>query len=205
MTALAEAPTSIPVEMAEQVAAWTCNHAGCDRGIYFQQLCRPHYRQIKLYGETWDNTSAGRFWRKVEKTNTCWLWVACVDSGGYGRRGNGDHGQVMAHRFAYELLVGPIPEGLDLDHLCHTNDRSCKGGVACRHRRCVNPAHLEPVTPAENTRRALKREDSCARGHAWVNPYLRWDKERQKWHRACRECNKAGYRRRYEERKRLAA
>jgi len=60
---------------------------------------------------------------------------------GYARFNIAPGQSVHAHRFAYEELVGPIPEGLDLDHLC-------------RNKTCVNPAHLEPVTRAENVRRA---------------------------------------------------
>lgn len=55
----------------------------------------------------------------------------------------------LAHRLSYEHFVGPIPGGLVLDHVCHTDDPSCPGGLPCLHRRCVNPAHLEPVTSDE--------------------------------------------------------
>lgn len=72
-------------------------------------------------------------------TTPCWLWNGALIQGGYGRYQRGPKGQ-PAHRAYYEKLVGPIPDGLDLDHLC-------------RVRRCVNPSHLEPVTAAENTRR----------------------------------------------------
>lgn len=81
-----------------------------------------------------------RFWRNVERgrNDECWLWT--------GRDGRGrftvDGKFVYAYRFAYELLVGPIPAGLVLDH------------VVCDNPRCVNPAHLEPTTQGENARRA---------------------------------------------------
>lgn len=89
-------------------------------------------------------TVTERFWPKVERVEDgCWLWTASLTGDGYGRISlGGKFGPMgLAHRVAYELLVGPIPEGLELDHLC-------------RVRRCVNPEHLEPVTHAENVRRA---------------------------------------------------
>jgi hypothetical protein len=87
-----------------------------------------------------------RFWSKVNKygPNGCWLWTASIAPNGYGHFYRGTTGGRVAHRFAYELLVGPIPEGLQLDHLCS-------------NRGCVNPDHLEPVTAAINTRRALAK------------------------------------------------
>lgn len=77
--------------------------------------------------------------------NGCWEWRGTHDKDGYGHfrigsRTNGSLRMVLAHRFAYETLVGPIPEGLQLDHLC-------------RNTPCVNPLHLEVVTLQENIRR----------------------------------------------------
>ena len=93
---------------------------------------------------------ADRFWDQVatEPNTGCWLWLGSLTWQGYGRfkagefRANGTQRFVRAHRFSYELLVAPIPEGEELDHLCSV-------------RSCVNPAHLEPVTHAENVRRGL--------------------------------------------------
>ena len=81
-------------------------------------------------------------WKKVDASGDCWLWTGYITPLGYGtltvrRLGRG----FKAHRLVYELLVGPIPVGLELDHLC-------------RNTRCVNPDHLEPVTHAENMRRS---------------------------------------------------
>lgn len=95
-----------------------------------------------------------RFWRFVEQTPTCWLWRGAIVGRGYGQFGTGGTGRAAAHRFAYELLVGPIPAGLTIDHLC-------------RVKRCVNPAHLEPVTNAENIRRRepYRKTGPCKQGH----------------------------------------
>lgn len=87
-------------------------------------------------------TPSERFWRKVLKTDTCWLWLGAIQSGGYGNiRINKK--SVKSHRFAYEELVGEIPKGMVIDHLC-------------RNRRCVNPSHMEVVTFEENVKRGYK-------------------------------------------------
>lgn len=101
-----------------------------------------------------------RFLAKVDKTDTCWLWTAWIERTGYGRFWLDGWNQI-AHRVAYELYVGPIPEGLEIDHLC-------------RVRRCVNPDHLEPVTTRENVRRMIPHRtsyqslrDACPNGHPY--------------------------------------
>lgn len=104
-------------------------------------------------------TLSERFWAKVQKTDGCWNWIGAMSIDGYGRMLRGGK-NVNAHRIAYELLVGPIPSGLTLDHLC-------------RNRKCVNPSHLEPVTRGENVLRGESpsaihaRKTHCAYGHAF--------------------------------------
>ena len=101
-----------------------------------------------------------KFWRRVEKSEGCWRWPGAKNSTGYGMVRVGKK-VVYAHRYAYELEIGPIPEGLTIDHLC-------------RVRLCVNPAHLEPVTQSENVLRgqappALNAvKTHCKRGHEFT-------------------------------------
>lgn len=94
-----------------------------------------------------------RLWERVDKTETCWVWTGPTTDG-YGVIGAGGRGgaTLRTHRVAYEALTGPIPDGLEVDHLCKV-------------RNCVNPAHLEPVTSAENLRRAFADHTHCPRGH----------------------------------------
>lgn len=101
-----------------------------------------------------------RLWSKVDRTEGCWFWTGALSSDGYGHLKSEGGRVVVAHRMSYELLVGPIPEGLQLDHLC-------------RVRRCVNPEHLEPVTNRENVHRGMKgyhNRTTCKHGHDITDP-----------------------------------
>lgn len=122
-----------------------------------------------------DGRAPSRFWRRVIPCpmSGCWLWIGAVNHRGYGtisirRTANG------AHRYAYERLVGEIPAGFHLDH-------------RCRVRCCVNPAHLEPVTPREN----LMRGDTFAARNASAKSCLRghqFSPENTRVRRGRREC-----------------
>lgn len=116
-----------------------------------------------------------RFWSKVVQTHGgCWVWVGAIDTSGYGIAWNGR--RIMgAHRLAYEMLVGAVPDGLVLDH------RVCD--LPC----CVNPAHMEPATHRANIIRGTAptadnaRKTHCKRGHELTadNVYRRQDGRRE--------------------------
>ena len=97
-----------------------------------------------------------RFWEKVGKRgpDECWPWLGYIDPNGYGQYGGNVPGRSrLPHVIAYQFLVGSVPVGLMLDHLCHTRDPSCPGGKGDPHRSCCNPAHADPVPARENIAR----------------------------------------------------
>lgn len=113
--------------------------------------------------------------------NGCWEWTAAlVNSDGYGAFYYDGNRSGRAHRYAYQHYIGPIPEGLTIDHLC-------------RNRKCVNPDHLEAVTNKENLRRGESptainaRKTHCIHGHEFTPENTLWEKKG----RACRECKRA--------------
>jgi hypothetical protein len=138
---------------------------------------------------------------RVDQKSTpgCWIFTGCRIRGGYGmvRTGSvldGSARSKLAHRVVYEAIVGPIPEGLELDHLC-------------RNPACVNPAHLEPVDHRTNVLRGFSpsaihaRKTHCVNGHEFTTENTLVDK---KGKRNCRACARAARRRR-DERDRLAS
>jgi len=120
-------------------------------------------------------TTITKIKKYIHQTDGCWIWTGAKSSNGYGNYWNRG-----AHRVVYELLVGEIPENMQLDHLC-------------RNRDCVNPEHLEPVTARENLLRGIgvaavnAKKTECKRGHQFT------DKNTYVWNnrRICRECQKA--------------
>lgn len=136
-----------------------------------------------------------KFWPKVNTDGDCWLWTGTIDAGGYGRL-KYKGANLRAHRVAYEVAVGPIPDGLTIDHVCHNRD-SCSGGKTCPHRRCVNPDHLTPATAVENMKRGhgplvQERKTHCKHGHEFSeeNTYVY-----PNGHRRCLTCGRESMRR----------
>lgn len=126
----------------------------------------------------------GRMAKHVRLEGECWLWTGAIQSSGYGVVHLPGIGQRLVHRAAWEALVEPIPDGLTIDHLC-------------RVKPCINPAHLEVVTLAENGRRANegRNPDVCPHGHAFKGHNLMLRKGRHgSQHRVCRAC-RSNYRR----------
>lgn len=140
-------------------------------------------------------TSLGaRLSRHVELDESgCWLWTGALNSRGYSCIGVDGKSQ-LAHRVSYELHVGPIPEGLQIDHLC-------------RVKRCINPEHLEPVTAQENCARTPEAmKTHCVNGHELSGWNLMVKARRSgRVIRNCRTCHNAANRAAAARRKEKAA
>ena len=145
-----------------------------------------------------------RFFDKVLKLPSgCWIWMAGIQ-GKFYKRVNGGYGSFSlnggtkpAHRVSYEMHIGEIPTGYDIDHLCRITS-------------CVNPAHLEAVTPEENYRRGIgnkgefnSNKTHCPKGHEYTPENTRMERKNKKssWYRACVTCRRETWRKYEEKRK----
>jgi hypothetical protein len=176
-----------------------CLADDCEESAYCRGRCTKHYQRWRKSGSDADPrpTPEERFWAKVNKAGPipscrpelgpCWTWTGARSSG-YGRLGLGSSTVVYAHRYAYELLVRPIPDGLEPDHLCRV--RHCVKAIANEQ----GPAHLEAVTRSENqqrgagpqvTRERHAAKTHCKRGHPYneANMLIGTNGERR-----CRAC-----------------
>lgn len=149
----------------------------------------------KANGKHRDESMADRLIRQSVDEGDCRVWTGVLTYNGYGKV-RMKHRTSRAHRASYEAFVGPIPEGLEIDHLC-------------RNRACIKPSHLEPVTRPENHRRRwlvnptfpphpqLASESHCANGHEWTPENTRIQVRPGKRDRkTCRTCAREETRRR---------
>ena len=165
-----------------------CSFGGCMAIHQAKSFCQRHYLKLLRYGTPFGGrphylSDIDHFMSKVEKTDSCWLWKGTIDRKGYGQytipRSGGK--KVGAHRYAYQIFKGMIPQGREPDHLC-------------RVRHCCNPEHLEAVTRSENLRRGLvghkiaeiqRLKTHCPQRHLYddTNTYRNPDGKR-----VCRQC-----------------
>lgn len=186
-----------------------CSIEGCGRPHFGRTWCITHYQRWRKHGDPlivkrmfgWGATTAERFWAKVDKRGPipehrpdlgpCWLWTGMLNPNGYGKV-TVNYKSLLAHRYAYELVNGPVPIGLQLDHLCHPT--SCLLNSACPHRRCANPEHMEPATAAVNTLRSNgpaarnAKKTHCKRGHPFDDKNTYRD---SRGYRACKACHRS--------------
>ncbi len=162
-----------------------CLTEDCLRPAFARGMCNTCYKFWQRHnpGLAKRPSVAERFWAKVNRLgeDDCWEWLASSQPHGYGQFAPGGRagGMTTAHRVAYELTFGPIPEGLSIDHLC-------------RNRGCVNPAHLEAVSQRVNVLRgespaaAHAQQTHCVNGHEFdlLNTYISGGA------RVCRACKK---------------
>lgn len=144
---------------------------------------------------------------RIDPITSCWVWTGCLSIFKYGKfRLNKK--TIAAHRWSYENFIGPIPKGLEIDHMCHSPDH-CRGGITCPHRRCVNPEHLKISTAKDNHQRHRSASNiycrgelvtpitHCKRGHEFTPENTRLCKTS----RTCKTCHR-NYIREYKRRER---
>lgn len=159
-------------------------------GTYCRDYCKSCYNRFLKYGDPTPRMSferpspEQRFWKFVDQPDAksnCWVWRGARGRKGYGHfSSHGAFPSKMAHRVAWLLLVGPIEEGLQLDHLC-------------LNKACVNPDHLEPVTNQENMRRAVEVRSSCRRGHPYDQVNTFYETSGKRGCRICREAARQSF------------
>lgn len=188
---LPEKPINVQVHAFHQSH---CNVQSCERKHYGKGFCRAHYDRLRSNGDPASNVPIKNqnrsplerffeFTKDIGK-DECWAWSGAHNSDGYGSFTlNGS--TIGAHRAAYILLIGPIMQDLELDHLC-------------RNHGCVNPWHLEAVTHSVNIQRGIShitmkakwkkiRADrkTCIHGHAWIPENIYEDKIGRCYCRIC--------------------
>lgn len=172
----------------------SCKAPGCLRSAP-RGYCKRHAYHAQTHGNLAvpSKSPQTQFWARVDKRGPrdCWPWKKGTNGQGYGFY-TWEGKQRLTHRIAYTLTNGPIPDGLQIDHRCHTPD--CTDHTKCRHRLCCNPVHLKAVTNAENnaadrTRRHTgPRVTHCPKGHEYTEDNTRIGTN---GYRNCRTCERA--------------
>jgi hypothetical protein len=181
------------------VADATCSEDGCGKPVRGRGWCGMHYARWSKYSDPQYSKyhrvpMAERFWLWVDKRgpDECWPWTGYITKRGYGQFCIDRHSSSGAHRLAYILTVGRIPDGLQIDHMCHER-RECQLGNNCPHRRCCNPAHLKPATNRVNALRGNAptavnaRKTHCIRKHEFTPANTRINRDGG---RSCRACER---------------
>lgn len=144
----------------------TCTTPGCTAAQFRRGHCQRHYRKLLAglpAGHRRGSTLAEKINARTNKTPTCWLWMGYKQTSGYGMLCVNKVSKV-AHRIAYELAYGSIPEGMSIDHICHV-------------KHCVRPEHLRVVTPKQNSENFGGLDVSNTSGYRGVD----WHKQLGKW------------------------
>lgn len=182
-----------------------CEINDCEVEVVGRGMCKKHWQRWRKWGDAlkrdsrWRLSPADRFWQYVEKTDGCWIWTAGRKNG-YGNFSVTEGGverMVQAHRFAYELEHGPIPDGMTLDHLCHTAEvATCTTSADCPHRACVRPDHLAPMSLRENIQRGGNgAKTHCKHGHEFTPDNIWWFTTQNGGQgRKCKTCGQAANR-----------
>ena len=189
--------------MTEAASNKTCLDCGASTPHLSRGRChRCYQRHIYALKKTgsWEPITPAppkeRFLANTEHAaNGCVLWTGTINAQtGYGSLSIGGVNQYV-HRLAYTYFVGPIPEGMHVDHMCHNRDLSCTDGSNCMHRRCVNPEHLQAVPPRVNilgssytSASKNARKTHCKRGHEFTPENTA---PSSRGGRACRACRNA--------------
>lgn len=187
---MTEAELTVQIIATAHQLGWKC--PGCDspsrpNSKWCSERCRAVFRRDRARGDkpkrfVATGTPLDRWVAHTQlQPDGCWRWTGAHTSAGYGHFNAGNCTFVVAHKWGYETLIGSVPAGLELDHLC-------------RNRECVNPLHLEPVTHAENVRRGAAPNavrhvtELCGRGHPLPRERLRYPGTGKLWN--CEECRR---------------
>lgn len=158
--------TGDPMGSAPKASDFKCSIHACDNPGRAKGLCETHYKRQYKHGDPHanfrDRPPSERFFSYVKKTDECWEWQGYINHGGYAQfyfEGQ----QRPAHRVSFSINVGPIPDGMEIDHIC-------------RNRSCVRPSHLRATTPKQNNenRSISSYGESKVRGVTWHKGTQKW-------------------------------